>query len=121
MRNRLLVILISILAVFSDRATASDFSAIGKLPVILNIFILFGAFACLAIAIRLFALVKGGALARGWQLWVVSFITLTAGQIFIVAEKLDFFILGFDMPGLLYLTTVILWFAGLLQTRKVLR
>jgi len=91
-----------------------------QIPVILNIIILAGALACLAVAIKLFTLVKGGALAKGWQLWVVSFFTLIFGQIIVLAEKLDVFALGFDVAGLLYLATVALWFMGLLQTRKVL-
>ena len=105
---------------FSGQAMAADFSGISQIPVILNIIILAGALACLAVAIKLFTLVKGGALAKGWQLWVVSFFTLIFGQIIVLAEKLDVFALGFDVAGLLYLATVALWFMGLLQTRKVL-
>ena len=79
-----------------------------------------GAVACLGIAIRLFGLLKGGALAKGCQLWIVSFVALAIGQLFVLADKLQFVMMGFDVAGLLYVTTVVLWFAGLVQTRKVL-
>lgn len=115
-----MILVTAMLSLFASHAGAADFSAIGRIPVILNVVILGGALACLAVAIKLFALVKGGALAKGWQLWVLSFFTLIFGQIFILAEKLDVFVVGFDVAGLLYLATVILWFMGLLQTRKVL-
>jgi len=108
------------LALGSGSAQAADMSQLGGIPVLLNLVILAGACACLAIAIRLFTLVKGGALARGWQMFVISFIMLVVAQIFILAEKLDFFALTFDIAGVFYLLTVILWFVGLLQTRKVL-
>ena len=110
----------AMLSLISGNAYAADFSGIGQIPVILNIVILGGAMACLAVAIKLFTLVKGGALAKGWQLWVVSFFTLIFGQIFVLAEKLDVFVISFDVAGILYLATVVLWLMGLLQTRKVL-
>jgi hypothetical protein len=109
-----------LLLLVSGRAEAADFAVIGQIPVILNMVILAGAIACLAVTIKLFALVKGGSLAKGWQLWVASFFALAFGQIFILAEKLDVFAVGFDLSGILYLATVVLWFMGLLQTRKVL-
>ena len=120
MKYKRLILVTVMLSLFAGQADAADFSAIGQIPVILNIVILGGALACLAVAIKLFSLVKGGALAKGWQLWVLSFFTLIFGQIFILAEKLDVFVIGFDVAGLLYLATVLLWFMGLLQTRKVL-
>jgi len=94
--------------------------AVGGIPVALNLFILVGSIACLAGAVKLFVLVKGGALARGWQLLVISFITLTLAQVIVLAEKLGIMAVSFDIAALLYLATVGLWFWGLLQTRKVL-
>jgi hypothetical protein len=101
-------------------AEASLGQAVGGIPVALNLFILAGAIACLAAAIRLFLLVKGGALARGWQLLVVSFVTLTLAQVVVLAEKLGIMAVTFDIAGVCYLVTVGLWFWSLLQTRKVL-
>jgi hypothetical protein len=118
--RKLIFILILSLSPLAGRVAAADFSPISQVPVIVNLVILLGAMACLVIAVRLFVLVKGGALARGWQMLVVSFVTLTAGQIFILAEKLHFFALTFDVAGILYLATVALWFMSLMQTRKVL-
>lgn len=114
------LILTVMLLLLSGKAMAADLSGIAQIPVILNIIILGGALACLAVAIKLFTLVKGGALAKGWQLWVISFCALIFGQIIVLAEKLGVFTLDFDVAGLLYLATVALWFMGLLQTRKVL-
>ena len=103
-----------------ENASASTVGRLSNIPVMLNIIILIGSIACLTVAIRLFGLVKGGALARGWQMLVISFITLTVGQIVVLAEKLDLVTLTFDLAGIMYLATVILWFVSLLQTRKVL-
>jgi len=120
MKQKQQIVAVLILSLFSGKAHAAGMAEIFRVPVILNIVILAGALACLAVAIRLFNLVKGGMLARGWQLWIVSFFTLVFGQVFVLAEKLDIFAVAFDVGGLLYLATVVLWFVGLLQTRRVL-
>jgi hypothetical protein len=120
MKRKLIVLTVAALPLLSEKAMAAPLSGSGVVPVIVNLLILAGAVACLTIAVRLFLLVKGGALARGWQLWVISFFALVFGQILIVAEKLNLFSIGFDIAGLLYLATVVLLFVGLLQTRKVL-
>lgn len=103
-----------------DQAAAADWTVAGILPVALNAVILAGAFGCLIIAFKLYNLVKGGALARGCQMWLFSFITLAAGQAVALAEKLGLLAINFDIAALLYVGTVILWFFGLIQTRKVL-
>lgn len=120
MMQRTVIVMTAVLSVISGNAYAADFAAIGRIPVIVNVVILAGALACLAVAFRLFTLVKGGALAKGWQMWVISFLVLALGQVFVLAEKLEVFAIGFDIAGILYLAAVALWFMGLLQTRKVL-
>ena len=120
MKYKLLIMTAGMLAILSGSANAANIAVITQVPVILNIVILAGAVACLAVAIKLFNLVRGGALAKGWQLWIISFFALAFGQILILAEKLEVFAIGFDVAGLLYLVTVVLWFIGLLQTRKVM-
>lgn len=115
-----ILLTLAVLVVCGAPAAAADYSKLSQAPVILNGVILIGAIACLVIAVRLFNLVKGGALAKGCQFWVISFITLLAGQILALAEKLDVFALHFDFAAVLYAATVMLWFAGLVQTRKVL-
>jgi hypothetical protein len=111
---------LAVAAAWPGTAQAGVGSAVGGIPVALNLFILIGSIACLAVAVKLFLLVKGGALARGWQLLVISFITLTLAQVIVLAEKLGIMNVSFDVAALLYLATVGLWFWGLLQTRKVL-
>ncbi len=108
------------LSLVGNHVLAANFAQITQVPVLINAVILIGAIACLVFAIQLFNLVKGGALAKGWQQFVISFITLAAGQLLILAEKFDVFVLTFDAAGLLYLATVVLWLVGLMQTRKVL-
>ena len=120
MKYKRLLLVMAMVPLLSGKAVAADFPGVALIPVILNVIILAGAVACLATAIKLFNLVKGGALAKGWQLWVISFFTLVFGQILVMAEKLNVFVVGFDAAGILYLATVGLWFAGLMQTRKIL-
>lgn len=110
----------ALLPLLSNDAMASNAAGIGQIPVLLNIVILVAAIASLFVAIRLLSLVKGGALAKGWQMWVISFLTLAFAQVVILAEKLDLFALSFDIAGLFYLVTVVLWLLGLMQTRRIL-
>lgn len=110
---------LAVVPMLSDKAHASAISSLANIPVMINLIILIGAIACLVTAIKLFTLVKGGSLARGWQFLVISFITLAFGQMFILAEKLGWFALTFDIAGFLYLFTVIFWLIGLMQTRRV--
>lgn len=119
MRSKLLLAA-ALVPLFTDRVAASSLSSVGGISLAFNIVILAGAVACLVIAIRLFMLVRGGALARCWQMLSASFATLAIGQILVLVEKLGVFKPPFDIAGLLYLATVALWFAGLSQTRKVL-
>lgn len=120
MKLKTLILAAAMLWLLSGTASAADFASLGSVPVMVNVVILIGAIACLAVAIKLFTLVKGGALAKGWQLWVVSFLTLAFGQVIVLAEKLAVFAVSIDIAGILYLATVVLWFMGLMQTRKVL-
>jgi len=120
MKYRTIMVTGALLALWSSEANATTLSNIVGIPVIVNIVILAGAIACLTIGVRLLSLVKGGALAKGWLLWVISFSTLVAAQIVILAERLDLFKIGVDIAAVFYLATVTLWFVGLMQTRKVL-
>lgn len=120
MMRKLFIFTAAAVPLLSDRAHASVISSLADIPVLINLIILIGSVACLVTAIKLFTLVKGGALARGWQFLVVSFVTLAFGQIIVLAEKLGWFALTFDMAGFLYLATVVLWLIGLMQTRRVL-
>jgi Flp pilus assembly pilin Flp len=113
----LTAVLLPLLSKNAMAATAADF---GRIPVLINVVILAGAIASLAVAIRLLSLVRGGALAKGWQLWVISFFSLAFAQVVVLAEKLHFIALSFDISGVFYLVTVVLWFMGLVQTRRVL-
>jgi len=120
MKKRVIGFAAAMLSLMHAPSYAAEFSRIVQPQVIVNVVILFAALACLMLAMKLSSLVRGGALARGWQLWVISFLALALGQLIILAEKLDVFVIGFDFAAVLYLVTVSLWFAGLMQTRKVL-
>ena len=115
-----LMLVMAMLLIMVGPVWADNGGLVGRIPVVLNFIILAGAIACLAIAIRLFVLVKGGALAKGWQFLVISFATLSLGQIIVLAEKFNLFTLSFDLAAVFYAITIILWFVGLMQTRKVL-
>ena len=120
MKTKISLVTLALIASFPGIARAADFTQIGNISVIFNIIVFLASLACLAIAIKLGGLVKGGALAKGCQVWIISFVTLAIGQFFILAEKFAIFAVGFDVAGLLVVITVILWFVGLMQTRRVL-
>jgi hypothetical protein len=102
------------------RAEAADFSHISDVSVILNLVILAGTVSCLIVALKVLSLVRGGALSRPWQLFIVSFISLAAAQVLALFQNLDILRMTFDLSSVLYVATVILWFAGIFHTRKVL-
>jgi len=120
MKLKLILGALFIVPLMAEQARASDLSGVGTVPVLINLIILAGAAACLSMAIKLYNLVKGGALAKGWQLFIISFVTLILGQFFALAREARLFAPGFDIAAVLYLATVLLWFFGLSQTRKVL-
>ena len=120
MRYKQIFTILPLLMVIAGDASAADFSVLGTIPGMFTMLILLCALASLAVAIKLFSLVKGGALAKGYQLWVISFITLAVSQILILLEKMGIFALTFDVATVLFAGTVILWLIGLMQARKVL-
>lgn len=120
MKTKIFLVTILLIAALPAGAWAADFSQIKNVSVVFSLVVFLASVACLTISIRLGALVKGGALAKGCQVWIISFVTLTIGQFFVLAEKFAIFAVGFDIAGLMIMTTVILWFVGLMQTRRVL-
>lgn len=120
MKYKTIALTAVLLPLLSNNAMAATAANFGQIPVLINIVILAGAIASLAVALRLLSLVRGGALAKGWHLWVISFVSLALGQILVLADKLNFFALSFDVAGVFHLLTVVLWFMGLVQTRRVL-
>jgi hypothetical protein len=120
MKYKLGLWILPLTMIMAESAFAAEFDVLGSIPAIINMAILAGALACLLVAIKLFGLVKGGALAKGCQMWIISFITLTAGQVLILAQELKLFTLTFDIAGIMYVGTVILWLIGLIQARRVL-
>jgi hypothetical protein len=120
MKAKTLGITTALLPLFTNDAMASTTAAVGRIATLLNIVILAASIASLFVAIRLLSLVKGGALYKGWQLWVISFLTLAFAQIVVLAENLELIALSFDIAAVFYLATVALWFLGLLHTRRVL-
>lgn len=120
MKTKILMATLLLIATFPGGAQAADFTQISNISVIFDIVVFLASLGCLTITIKLGALVKGGALAKGCQIWIISFVTLAVGQFFVLAEKFVIFNVGFDIAGLMVVVTVILWFIGLMQTRRVL-
>lgn len=120
MKYKTIALAAVLLPLLSNNAMAATGADFGQIPVLINIVILAGAIASLTVALRLLSLVRGGALAKGWQMWLISFFSLALAQIVVLAEQLHFIAISFDVAGVFYLVTVVLWFMGLLRTRRVL-
>jgi len=107
-------------AVGASRAEAANFAVITSPPTLLNLFILVFAVACVAGAVKVLALVRGGQLSKSWQLFLGGFGVLTLCELGILGNSFEIFSLpSFVVPAGLVLMSG-LFFFGILETRRVL-
>ncbi|HSG99626.1 MAG TPA: hypothetical protein VLB27_06225, partial [candidate division Zixibacteria bacterium] len=72
-------------------AATPDFGVLLTIPALVDQAILLVAIVSIAIALRVYALVKGGLLAKSWQLFVVGLLCLAIAQVFGLAGALGYF------------------------------
>ncbi len=95
-------------------------NAIYSTTAMINIVVLVCAAVCLAWALKILTLVKGGLISKSWQMFVIGFCFLIAAQLAVVGEKVGLIMMPTYISTALYLLMTITWLAGLYQTRKVL-
>lgn len=108
-----------ILAVTAN-ANAANFAIITSPPTLLSVVVLLIAVGCLVVSFKVMDLVRGGALFKGWQIFMLGFICLAISQIFVLLRDLEMLVLpAYVVPGVLALS-IILFLFGVIETKKSL-
>ena len=101
-------------------AEAANFAVITSPPVFLNLFILCFSVACVATTTKVYSLVRGGELSKGWQLLLAGFGMLALCEVMVLADAFDLLrIPSFVVPaGLVLMSGLFLY--GILEVKRVL-
>ena len=109
-----------LVGVSAGRAEAANFAVITSPPTLLNILILAFAVACLAAAIKVLALVRGGQLSKSWQLFAAGFAVLALCEMAVLGSSFEIIVLpSFVVPASLVLMSGLFLF-GIIETKRVL-
>lgn len=99
---------------------AADVSLLLTVPAIVDQIVLIAAIVSLLVAFRVYTLVKGGLLAKSWQMFVVGLLCLAIAQLFALAEAAQYFTAPEWLRPMTFLCMAGLWLYGLLQARRAL-
>lgn len=104
----------------ASQAEAANFAVITSPPTFLNVLILVFAVACLAAAVKVLALVRGGRLSKSWQLFAAGFAVLALCEIVLLGNSFEIITLpSFVVPAGLVLMSGLFLF-GIIETKRVL-
>ena len=101
-------------------AATPDFAVLLTLPALVDQVLLLVALASIAVAFKVYSLVKGGLLAKSWQLFVVGMLCLAIAQIFELARMLGYFTPPDIFRPVILLCMAALWLFGAYKARKAL-
>lgn len=107
--------------VFESPAYAAlNTNAIYSPTAIINLVLLVCAIICLAWAMKILSLVRGGLFSKSWQMFVIGFCFLVFAQLIVLGERTGLI----ELPGYFmtsaYLLMAFTWLIGLYHTRKIL-
>jgi hypothetical protein len=111
---------LALIGLLPETSQAADFALLLTVPAIVNQVVLIAAIASLLVAFRVYTLVKGGLLAKSWQMFVVGLLCLAIAQIFALAETAGYFSAPEWLRPMTFLCMAGLWLYGLLQARRAL-
>jgi len=104
----------------SQPAHAANFAVMATPPNLLNLAVLVAAVVGLVGGVRVLSLVKGGHLARTWQVFVLGLGVMILCQVALLGAAMEFFALPtFVVPALL-VVSVGLFVYGIFETKRVL-
>ncbi len=107
-------------AVLTQSAHAANFAVITSAPNLLNLAVLIAAVVGVVGGVRVLSLVKGGTLARTWQVFVLALGVLIITQMAQLGHQVELFSLPtFAVPALL-VVSVGLFVYGIFETKRVL-
>ena len=101
-------------------AATPNFGVLLTIPALVDQAILLVAIISIAVALRVHSLVKGGLLAKSWQLFVVGMLCLAIGQIFGLAGALGYFTPPEALRPSILLCMAALWMIGAMKARSAL-
>ncbi len=119
--KRLCVLLIGAVVLGGgESAHAASFIALMQPSSLLNLTVLGLAVACALGSFRVLTLVRGGMLAKSWQLFMAAFVVLGASQLMALFHTMEFFSApGFLVP-MMYGCMAGLFLYGIFETRRTL-
>jgi hypothetical protein len=102
------------------RAEAANIAVIATPPGFLALVIFAGACACIALAIKIQSVIKGGLLSKGWMFFVVGFAVLALTQVASLLRSMDVLMFPEWVVPTLFVLMAALFFYGVLSTKRVL-
>lgn len=120
MRLLRLFLLSGLLTFVAVPAYAANFAVITSPPTALSVLVLFAALGCIVGAYRIANLLKGGYLAKSWQIFIGSFLALGISQLGVLLNDFEIYpIPQFVVPALLVLALGLFMF-GIFETKRTL-
>ena len=94
--------------------------SVSGVGLLFNGVILLVVLVCFLVALKVFAILRGGELASGWQFIAISFMVLCLGQVLELISTLELFSLNTAFVVAVRLAGVVLLMLGLTRIKRVL-
>ncbi len=104
----------------STNIQAANFALITTPPAILNIFSFLVAGGCLIGSYKIYELVRGGFLSKGWKIFILGFSSFIISQIIYLFNLFEIVLLPDYLVPTFVLLSIGLFMYGIFELRKVL-
>lgn len=108
------------MALLASSAHAATFVLLVQTPNLLNLALLALAGACSVGSFQVLTLVRGGMLAKSWQLFLAGFVMLTLAQLLSLFNAVQIMALPSYVLPLMYSGMAGLFLYGIFETRRTL-
>lgn len=110
----------AVVLVGGESAHAASFIALMQPSSLLNLTVLGLAVACALGSFRVLSLVRGGMLAKSWQLFLAAFVVLGASQLMSIFNAIEMFSAPSFLVPMMYGCMAGLFLYGIFETRRTL-
>lgn len=114
------ILLVMLMLLPNVLLAGSGEGSISGVGILFNGIILLVVVICFMVALKVFAILRGGEMAPGWQFIAVSFIILCLGQVLELVSILELFSLNSAFIIAIRLAGVVLLMLGLARIKRVL-
>lgn len=104
----------------STNIHAANFALITTPPAILNIFSFLVAGGCLFGCFKIYELVRGGFLSKGWKIFILGFSSFIISQLIFLLNLFEIVLLPDYLVPTFVLLSIGLFLYGIFELRKVL-